>query len=236
MAEENATQTTDRLGESIQSQISITFMDNVRIEAGEYLVHVTIPGDNAAAYSAIQLLKSDLEFANECLVEADKLGIPDESNLNSKALIFAGIVAYARAFVTSVRGVRILPSELIENGVAFDLTIHSYLMDLRNKHVAHSVNAFEECNTTGVLVGFPEKPTRPNGIGFVMKSSVGISRQQLIKALGHISTLVAHLETESKVRRIALFDEFKALHAAGNRMELAPIPTLNDRANVGNRR
>lgn len=236
MDEVNANQAIGKLGEAVKSQLSWMPMDLTPMEAGSMWIPVKMSSQGAHEYSAIQLIKADLEFANECLREADKLGMPNDDILSSKALIFSGIIAYARAFGTGARGISFVPDDIIKKGVEFDSEIHLYLLNLRSKHVAHSVNAFEECDTVGMVVRSPGKPTRPNAIGFVMKRSIGLSRKQLMKSTEHIANLVAHLEAEIVTRRITLFDELKASYAAGDKMMIAPIVKVSDRAKVGQKR
>jgi hypothetical protein len=134
MEEGGSDQQEGPLGEGVQSQWSWNPVQPITLEAGEMLLPVKLSTDNARKYASIQLIKADLEFARDCLVEADKLGIPNDSILSSKALIFAGVVAYARAFGTGARGVSFTPEEVTQKGVEFDLEIHRYLINLRNKH------------------------------------------------------------------------------------------------------
>lgn len=66
-----------------------------------------------------------------------------------EALSTAASVAYARCFVSGVR--QSLDTALL-NGASLDLlSTHNFVLNLRNKHVAHSVNSFEE-NSVNVFV------------------------------------------------------------------------------------
>ena len=93
----------------------------------------------------------DLAFAEECLRAADEVGIPDNSKLHSKALIFSGVVGYARCFKTGVRALTLDPGDLTARGAPFDYDSHRYVIALRDKHVAHSVNDFEQCDAIAVM-------------------------------------------------------------------------------------
>jgi hypothetical protein len=59
-----------------------------------------------------------------------------------EAIISAAIVRYARCFCTGVRAK--LSDDIFAAATPVLLDDHRYVMDMRNKHVAHSVNAFEE--------------------------------------------------------------------------------------------
>jgi hypothetical protein len=62
--------------------------------------------------------------------------------LEWEALSTATAVAYARCFATGVRG-RLPPVDDLLGDPDLKVT-HSFLVEFRNKHAAHSVNAFEE--------------------------------------------------------------------------------------------
>jgi hypothetical protein len=63
-----------------------------------------------------------------------------------EALSTAACVAYARCFVSGVR--QSLDATLLEVAEAGLRDTHEFVMHLRNKHVAHSVNSFEENSVT----------------------------------------------------------------------------------------
>jgi hypothetical protein len=129
-------------GEAFSAECSFTWINPGPIEAGESIVPVKLTSDAARTFAAMHLILGDLEFAEECLKAADDLGIPDNSNLHSKALIFSGVVVYARCFKSGVRGFTLVPSDLTAKGAPFDDNIHQYLIAMRDKHIAHSVNDF----------------------------------------------------------------------------------------------
>ena len=59
-----------------------------------------------------------------------------------EALSTAACVSYSRCFVSGVR--EPLKPTLLEQLSPGHRALHEFLFDLRNKHIAHSVNAFEE--------------------------------------------------------------------------------------------
>ena len=63
-----------------------------------------------------------------------------------EALSTAACVTYARCFVSGVR--QSLESTLLAGADAELRSTHEFVMHLRNKHVAHSVNSFEENSVT----------------------------------------------------------------------------------------
>jgi hypothetical protein len=91
-----------------------------------------------------------------------------------EALSTATAVAYARCFMSGVR--EELPEDDVKLGTSEIIATHAFLMAFRNKHVAHSVNPFEQ-NTVGVQIAdtfasaseiesVTPRHTRQNGFSF----------------------------------------------------------------------
>ena len=58
------------------------------------------------------------------------------------ALSTAACISYARCFTTGVR--EALNQALLDSAASEFRTLHEFVLNLRNKHIAHSVNSFEE--------------------------------------------------------------------------------------------
>ena len=74
-------------------------------------------------------------------------------DIEQRSLWTAALIAYARCFGTGVRGHRL--NESIFGGVEDTIRLHRYFKDTRDKHLAHSVNPFEEA-ATGIAVFDPD--------------------------------------------------------------------------------
>ncbi len=183
---------------------------------------------------------SDLSFTwlNPGPIEAaDSIGIPNDHDLQSKSLIFAGVVAYSRSFKTGVRAMTLKKDDLIREGAPFDEEIHDYLISLRDKHIAHSVNDMEDCKAIAVVIGSHGGQWRDgSAIGVVMKQSIGISRVLIQRALVHISALQTFLESGMMEKRQRLHEEFLLEFKEGKKLELTPIVKFSDRSKIGDRR
>jgi hypothetical protein len=224
-------------GELFSAECSFTWISPGPIEAGESIIPAKLTSVAARTFAALHLILGDLEFAEECLRAADNLGIPDNSNLHSKALIFSGVVVYARCFNSGVRALKLVPGDLTARGAPFDGTTHQYLIALRDKHVSHSVNDFEQCNAIAVMIGKPGSVWRDgSGIGVTKQQTVGISRALVLKAISHINALRLFLESELPAQRESLHAEFQANLAKTGMWEMAPIAKLSDRSRVAERR
>jgi hypothetical protein len=64
-------------GEKISPSWTITWINPGHIEAGESIAPAKLNSDLARKLAALYLVIEDLQFAFNCFVEADKLGLPD---------------------------------------------------------------------------------------------------------------------------------------------------------------
>ncbi len=224
-------------GEAFSSDFSFTWISPGPIEAGEAMAPAKLTSQAARVFAALHLILGDLAFAAECLNAANDIGIPDDKNLHSKALTCSGVVGYARCFKSGVRALTLSPDDLHGKGAPFDDEIHEYLIALRDKHVAHSVNDFEQCESIAIVIGKHGVGWRDgSAIGVVKKQSIGISQALVQRAVSHINALRNFLEAELPAQRVALHTDFLANFQKTGKWEMAPIMKLSDRSKVAERR
>ena len=179
-------------------------------------------------------IRDDLEATEEIcnLLLKEEMEIKEDTVdfIMSQALSAAALVSYARVFKQSVRA-KGLPKE-IKNMIPEELCeIHQWAINLRDKHVAHSVNAFEDNQVVASL--FPEE----HGHKGIFRITVFRSR---LAALGNknvidLKTLCATLikqidnlikEEESNVleaARLIPIDQLYALQPTST-----PLPNRSD--------
>lgn len=210
------------------------------ISPGSLIVPISLPAsDLTVEHAALHLAADDLKLARECFTEAAKLGLPDGQNSLSKALIHAGTMSYARSFAGGVRGFRLSADFFVAIWNAADSELHDYLYALRDKHVAHSVNAFEQSTTVGVVVTDPELrllSTNPSGVGVTKLSMVGLPMSKLKNCPEHIERMVGHIEARISDLDNLIHTVMRNGLAAGDLMRPAPIVSLPDRSKVKERR
>ncbi|RVT93147.1 hypothetical protein [Sphingomonas crocodyli] len=210
------------------------------IAAGTLIVPVALcESDKTIEHAALHLAADDLNLARQSFEEAAKLGLPNNENSLSKALIHAAIMAYARSFAGGVRGFR-LNTEFFEAiwGSA-DIELHAYLYNLRDKHVAHSVNDFERATTVGVVVADQSwrlLGTNPSGVGVTKLSMVGLPMSKLKLCPAHIEVMMVRITDRIAELDQAIYAEFRAGLAVGELVKPAPLVTLPDRSKVAERR
>jgi hypothetical protein len=112
----------------------------------------------AKALAEAAAILQDLRFvvqATKKLSALLKTGEPDQVILRS--LFTAALVAYVRCFSSGKRGV--LTSEIFAPLPGEPIACHNQYKDTRDKHIAHSVNPFEEM-MVGAVVSPPESGVR----------------------------------------------------------------------------
>lgn len=223
-------------GEKTASTWSFNYLDGKTLDAGSMTVPGRIDTPEGHKFSALNMIRHDLQFALECLTDAKKLGLPDSENRTLKALIFAGVTSYARPFKTSVREFKLTENEFSSLG-DFSAELHNYLIALRDKHIAHSVNEFERCEASTVMVGTPDqKSWRVAGIGFTFLNAIGLSAALLDKAIGQISKMLPIVDKAIDESRTKLYKEQTELFAKNSNWKPAPLTRFPNRDNVAKRR
>jgi len=224
-------------GETLSVEASFVWIDPRPIAAGETIAPAKLTSHAALEFAALHLILGDLEFAEECLKAANEIGMPNAKDFQQKALIFSGVVGYGRCFKSGVRVLTLNPAVLHGEGAPFDDEIHKYLIALRDKHVAHSVNDFEQCEAIAIVIGRPGAQWRDgSAIGVAKKQSIGISKALIQRAILHISAVREHLEAEIPAHRLGLHTEFLATFQKTGQWEMAPLMKLSDRSKLAERR
>ncbi len=123
-----------------------------------------------------------------------------------EALTAAALVRYARSFTIGVR--RKLPDSIIAILSEQELTDHMWFKDLRDKNIAHSVNAFEENHVVAHLV--PEE-VGPKGVSSI---SVQQSRLSLLSFENYKRLNTLSLKLKDQVTQRIKAEKEKVLQAA----------------------
>jgi hypothetical protein len=237
MSEISEPRTSVAVGEHFNPSWSYQFLDFRRIEAGEFIAPGKIDSELGREYAALSMIRNDLKFSSECLTAARKLGMPNSAEVSSKALIFSAVVAYARPFVTGVRPVRLSKEFFAPLAAGFDHQLHDYLIDVRNKHVAHSVNEFERCDATTVMVGSDDKGWRLAGIGVVENHVIGLTGDMVDGAIRQAEEMAGLVYRVGQETLQKLFAEQREKYSStAGQWAMIPMYIDPSRANVGKRR
>ena len=127
------------------------------------------------------------------------------------ALWTAAVVIYARAFS---KGVRATNGPSIDRLSSADRELHDYVIDVRNKYLAHSVNGFEHTDVVAFLVDSPKHPKALSGIGTIHTALSRMERSSCERFLSLCESHLVELQTRSNALRNALAAEVIAAGAA----------------------
>jgi hypothetical protein len=152
---------------------------------------VVVSSESARELNDISSYDRDLRLAAGYLRHYLGANIEGDRDFGSPldALWTAAFVLYGRVFAT---GVRSAPKPNLDVLEADDRDLHNYIIDVRNKYIAHSANGFEQSQT----------------VAFVVEIENG-ERALTGTAVEHIS--LSRISRESAERFVALCD----LHVGG---------------------
>ncbi|MGI9824392.1 hypothetical protein [Agromyces sp. Marseille-Q5079] len=124
---------------------------------------VKVTGGSASTAADLASLARDFEMARAFFDSYAAIpdGQKDPASAN-QAFWIAGIIMYGRAFGTGMRhsaraSVNVYSDE--------QRVTHNFVMALRNKYVAHSVNGFEQASVFAILDGYAPDKLAISGVG-----------------------------------------------------------------------
>jgi hypothetical protein len=168
-----------------------------------------------ADYTSIAFdLRTAREFATTILEENRK---PEANYSLSDPFMVATIIRYGRAFAEGVRRLK-LHETSASILTAQQRSRHDYFINIRNKYIAHSVNAFEESQPVARYWVGRVHEEGVTSIECNHRRIVGLSEQDLMDIINLASTWLEYVQTkltEEKarllpiVRKIALNDLFQ---------------------------
>jgi hypothetical protein len=167
----------------------------------------------------------DLRFAREVVKRlAAMQNDPDPVVL--RALWNSALIAYARCFSSGKRRSDLRPDIFLPVDGA--LAVHEYFINMRNKHVAHSVNPFEQLAVDIQLVPEGDGPKEIQGVGISSMVHVGPGSGDAQNFLNLIDIAIPDLEHRQEELREAVLQKARSLpinelyQAARNRLIVPP--------------
>lgn len=180
----------------------MTDQSNAPSQEGPHLSELSGPA--ARRYADLVSISRDLSFVVACcqellaLMEDEKAARSPAQAVFAEALWTAGLVAYCRCFATGKR-------EGLDEGIFDELQgqpreVHTWMRQMRDKHVAHSVSPFEQY---GVVAMVDRAATDASGIIGLMTVSFNMGRpgQDGVRGLAmlaaRLGSLIEELENEA---------------------------------------
>ena len=159
--------------------------------------------DRAAIYQ-------DLTFCVACCQRAiDNLGAETPDPVLTRALWTAALVSYARCFASGVRYG--LTSDLFGHFEGEPREVHEYYLELRNKHIAHSVNPFEQIVIGAILSASDAETKNVEGIATLVGTNVSESIQSIEQFRTLATTALKHIARAGKELTEEVLEEAKGL-------------------------
>ncbi|WP_157157588.1 hypothetical protein [Diaminobutyricimonas sp. LJ205] len=181
-----------------------------REQAGPHERTVVIDTKSATELRDLASYARDLELAAGYLrhylagnIEGDK-----EYASPLDALWMTSILLYSRAFSKGVRATRGPDLNRISPDEA---RLHQYILDVRNKYLAHSVNGFEQVEAIAFLTASPHLERAITGIGHVHTSLSRMDRKSAEAFLALCERHARALERRLSAVRIKIPQELAAL-------------------------
>lgn len=170
--------------------VTHTFVD-LELEEAKYLADLTgVKFDLESAMRLSELLIKRIESSeyNGELVDA---------------LSTAILVRYSRAFVSGVRSK--LKIEDIPNLNEEKIKKHKWLIEIRNKHIAHSVNEFEENRVVGYYVLEAPEEKKITSISVQHGRVIGLSYKDAISVIDLSKNILEYVAEKIKKEKSKIF-------------------------------
>jgi hypothetical protein len=157
----------------------------------------------AKLLASLEGIRIDLEAVIDLCDLMSKVKRDDYSPTMWEALSAATVVRYARCFAT---GVRMRLTDQMFDGANPDLNdLHSYLIAVRSKHVAHSVNEFEENRVTvSIREDEQAKTFEIQGIGGHHARLVGLAFDEPARVRDLCGWLLQRVHRTAEIERAKL--------------------------------
>ena len=147
-------------------------------------------------FADAQAVEQDLAYAVESLSALLDDGQIPGGSLIARSLLVAALVVYARCFNKGVRSHYSLDVRRIEAMDEGGAAYHRWLLDVRNKYIAHSVNAYEQA-VAGLALSPPESGVRKVlGCYLLRGELVGLARPDVEQAIRFVSRVRALVDDD----------------------------------------
>src|SRR2546423_15265564 len=152
----------------------------------------------------------DLTFCVACCDRAiENLRAASQDTVLIRALWTAALVAYARCFTSGVRYG--LTSDLFDHFEGEPRETHEYYLDLRNKHIAHSVNPFEQI-VIGAVLSAPDAEIKGvEGIATLTGTNISESTESIEQLRTLATTALKYIARTGKELSAEVLEEAKTL-------------------------
>lgn len=194
-----------------------------------------LKSENARQLADHAAILQDFKFCIACCDRAIESQRDDNKDVVLiRALWTAALVAYARCFASGVRYG--LTPDLFDHFEGEPREAHEYYLELRNKHIAHSVNPFEQI-VIGAILSPPDAEIRNvEGIATLTGANLSDSIQSIEQLRTLATTALKHVAGAGKRLGAEVLEEAKGLSIDDLYKRATPRVTVPPSSAVSSRR
>jgi len=150
-----------------------------------------------------------------------------------ESLWISALIKYARCFAAGKRFG--LSKDIYQKFQGEPLKAHQFYIDLRNKHIAHSVNPFEQMEVGFVLSSANEPEKKIVGVStlsmrHIVTDKAGVQQLGMLSKIAHDKMCSLAKETEQRVLEEGEKIPIKELYKIARPRLIAPGPDLVNKA------
>lgn len=171
---------------------------------------VRVPGGPASELLAdLASLRRDFEMAHQFLRHFAELPQDEvEPDSPNQSFWISALTMYGRAFAKGRRHAARATPDVYDDS---DLEAHRFLIDIRNKFVAHSVNAFEQAAIFAIIADSPDGGFTVQGAGSQHSSFARLSRKRALQVSKMCEVQLADIDARMATAQKAVMAEVRDL-------------------------
>lgn len=203
------------------------------IDAGSGYRAVVVNTDSSKDLRDLVSLRRDIELAKtfgDSLLRLE-INATNSSREPALALWIAALTSYGRAFKSGVRGDRPSITMFDENEAEW----HRYLVELRDKHVAHAVNDYEQTIVIAYLTDSAFAKRDVTRVGHI-HADLFSSEEEVIALIALCDRLIVDLNRRIRKMRKVISEEVLALGIEALYVLPDAVVPTHDPAKVAQRR
>lgn len=190
--------------------------------------------EEAALFASLEGIKNDLFRVVQYCRHLHDNGVFKIDWLVWEAMSVAAVIAYARCFNPGVRAA--LPKYFFDQAPPHLIAAHDYFIALRSKHIAHSVNAYEENIPAAQIGSHFQSAAEIEHLHVSQSRVVGLATdepERLLELVAWVNAKIELMVTEEKAKLLRMVQscDLEQLRQRGIWQ-----PTRSDRSTVKARR
>lgn len=219
----------------IRSRVNAALDDDVAVKPPKGYRLVRVVTDSSPVLEDLASFRRDLEMARQFAIawKAFDLDPEDGSRPVETAFWVAAVTMYGRAFATGVRTAKVPLEGLTDE----QLASHRFFIDLRNKYVAHAVNAYEGSIAFAYITDSAFAHPDVTRVGQVHIEATALNSEECDEFLALCELFISSLQSRIEALNYEIRGELLQMGpAAVYQLPDLELPTTLSRESVARRR